>query len=270
MPWWCKTNPNASGSSLAPQSGHATTIVVFFAYLLIGEDPNRHQHLIINKFIFCSTGSAKKRKADEMEEIPEAGTSKEADSGTSDGSGSTPPPAPNDPFLQAALAEYTKVLVKSGKMSRVEATEANVIKRAKVDAGYEEGTKKEPNEEPKNDDSKNEPRMETIKEEEEEEMDADGETEESAEPAEPTSRPGPRHPFFMEAFNQYTKILKNKGKFSKKQNIITERDVKIQAVEDAEGYLYLGKKFDSSNQTSIHSDKIRRDKSSSPDRDLSD
>ena len=45
-PWWLKVNPKASGSLTAPRSGHATTILVYFAHLLILEDPDRHQNLI--------------------------------------------------------------------------------------------------------------------------------------------------------------------------------------------------------------------------------
>ena len=45
-PWFCKVNPKASGSLLASQSGHATTIMVFLTHFLILEDPNRHKNLI--------------------------------------------------------------------------------------------------------------------------------------------------------------------------------------------------------------------------------
>ena len=42
-PWWT-ANSKASESLSAPCSGHATTIIVFFAWLLISEDPDRHQN----------------------------------------------------------------------------------------------------------------------------------------------------------------------------------------------------------------------------------
>ena len=31
-PWWCKANPKGSESLPTPQSGHATTIMVFYAH----------------------------------------------------------------------------------------------------------------------------------------------------------------------------------------------------------------------------------------------
>ena len=44
--WWWKANTKAFGSLPAPRSGHTTTIMVFFAHLLILEDPGCHQNLI--------------------------------------------------------------------------------------------------------------------------------------------------------------------------------------------------------------------------------
>ena len=46
LPWWWKASSKASGSLPATRSGHATTIMVFVAHLLILEDPDCHQNVI--------------------------------------------------------------------------------------------------------------------------------------------------------------------------------------------------------------------------------
>ena len=43
LPWWWKANPKGSGSLPAPRSA---TAIMFFAHLLILEDPDHHQILI--------------------------------------------------------------------------------------------------------------------------------------------------------------------------------------------------------------------------------
>ena len=45
-PWWWKANRKDFGSLPAPRSGYATTIMVFFAHLLIYKYPDHHQNLI--------------------------------------------------------------------------------------------------------------------------------------------------------------------------------------------------------------------------------
>ena len=47
-PLWWKANPKGS----APQSGHATVIMVFFAHLLILEDLYHHQNLISSSLYY--------------------------------------------------------------------------------------------------------------------------------------------------------------------------------------------------------------------------
>ena len=51
-PWWWKVNPKGSGSLPAPPSGYATTIMVFFAHLLILEYLDHHQNLISSSLYY--------------------------------------------------------------------------------------------------------------------------------------------------------------------------------------------------------------------------
>ena len=114
-------------------------------------------------------------------------------------------------FFQIAVKKYTDVLIASGKVAMHKATKRNTVRQAMVDHGIlsqedDEG-------------------INTSDEEERYEIDKSEESEESYEP------PGPRHPLFAKAVEEYTDILIHKGKLPRNKRI-TDRDVRLQAIAD--------------------------------------
>ena len=51
-PWWWKANPKGFGSLPAPRFGYATTIMVYFAHLLILKYPDHHQNVISSSLYY--------------------------------------------------------------------------------------------------------------------------------------------------------------------------------------------------------------------------